>query len=254
MIRSTCLAVLACGAVAAGGCQERETSQGVPRTSQGANATPESQAPSHDAQRQAMVRDQLQARAIRDARVLSAMRAVPRHRFVPERFRHRSYSDTPVPIGRGQTISQPYIVAFTAEALQLRGDERVLEIGSGSGYAAAVLSLLASEVYGIELEKELYERSAVTIGELGYRNVHLRWGDGFRGWPEKAPFDAIVLSAATERIPDPLWEQLVTGGRLLYPKGSADEIQELVLVTKTPEGAREKRLAPVRFVPMRRPP
>jgi protein-L-isoaspartate(D-aspartate) O-methyltransferase len=201
-----------------------------------------------------MVRDQLQARHIRDTRVLDAMRAVPRHRFVPETSRRRAYSDTPLPIGRGQTISQPYIVAFTAEVLQLRGDERVLEIGSGSGYAAAVLSLLASQVYGIELEKELYERSAVTIGELGYSNVHLRWGDGFRGWPEEAPFDAILLSAATERIPEPLWEQLAAGGRLLYPKGSADEIQELVVVTKTPEGPREKRLAPVRFVPLRRPP
>jgi protein-L-isoaspartate(D-aspartate) O-methyltransferase len=201
-----------------------------------------------------MVRDQLQAREIRDTRVLDAMRAVPRHRFVSERFRRYAYSDTPLPIGRGQTISQPYVVAFMAEALQLRGDERVLEVGSGSGYAAAVLSLLGSEVYGIELEQELYDRSVVTIHELGYLNVHLRWGDGFRGWPEKAPFDAIVLSCAAETIPEPLWEQLVEGGRFLYPRGSAEDIQELVLVTKTREGAREKRLVPVRFVPMRRPP
>jgi protein-L-isoaspartate(D-aspartate) O-methyltransferase len=201
-----------------------------------------------------MVRDQLQAREIRDTRVLDAMRAVPRNRFVSERFRRYAYSDTPLPIGRGQTISQPYVVAFMAEALQLRGDERVLEVGSGSGYAAAVLSLLGSEVYGIELEQELYDRSVATIHELGYLNVHLRWGDGFRGWPEKAPFDAIVLSCAAETIPEPLWEQLAEGGRFLYPRGSAEDIQELVLVTKTREGAREKRLVPVRFVPMRRPP
>jgi protein-L-isoaspartate(D-aspartate) O-methyltransferase len=199
-----------------------------------------------------MVRDQLEGREIRDSRVLEAMRAVPRHLFVPEPLRGHAYADGPLPIGRGQTISQPYIVAFMAEALQLGGDERVLEVGSGSGYAAAVLSLLAGEVYGIELEAELHARSADTIRELGYRNVRLRHGDGFLGWPEHAPFQAIVLSCAVEAVPAPLWEQLAEGGRLLYPRGSADGAQELVLVTKTPEGARERRLAPVRFVPMRR--
>jgi protein-L-isoaspartate(D-aspartate) O-methyltransferase len=201
-----------------------------------------------------MVREQLEARGIRDARVLAAMRTVPRDRFVPETSRRSAYEDMPLPIGRGQTISQPYIVAYMAEALQLRGGERVLEVGSGSGYAAAVLSRIGSEVYGIEIEQELYDRSVVTIGELGYSNVHLRRGDGFRGWPEKAPFDAIVLSCAAEKIPEPLWEQLAVGGRLLLPRGSADAIQELVLVTKTAEGPREERLAPVRFVPMRRGP
>lgn len=201
-----------------------------------------------------MVRDQLEARRIRDARVLDAMRTVPRDRFVPEAFRRQAYSDGPLPIGRGQTISQPYIVAFMAEALRLRGGERILEVGSGSGYAAAVLSLLGSEVYGIELEQELYDRSVATIRELGYPNVHLRRGDGFGGWPEEAPFDAIVLSCAAEAIPAPLWAQLAEGGRLLYPRGSADDVQELVLVTKAPEGPREERLAPVRFVPLRRAP
>lgn len=201
-----------------------------------------------------MVREQLQGREIRDRRVLDAMRKVPRHRFVSEVLQSHAYSDRPLPIGRGQTISQPYIVAFMAEALQLRGNERVLEVGSGSGYAAAVLSLLGAEVYGIELEQELYDRSVLTIGELGYSNVHLRWGDGFRGWPEKAPFDAIVLSCAADAIPEPLWDQLAEGGRLLYPKGTADTVQELVLVTKTREGSRETRLVPVRFVPMRRRP
>ncbi len=207
-----------------------------------------------EAERQAMVREQLEERGIRDGRVLDAMRTVPRHRFVAEDLRPHAYSDRPLPIGRGQTISQPWVVAFMAEALQLRGKERVLEVGSGSGYAAAVLSLLGSEVYGIELEKELNDRAVVTIRELGYSNVHLRWGDGFRGWPEKAPFEAIVLSCAVEAIPAPLWEQLAEGGRLLYPAGAAGAIQELVLVTKTREGRREQRLAPVRFVPMRRPP
>jgi protein-L-isoaspartate(D-aspartate) O-methyltransferase len=201
-----------------------------------------------------MVHDQLEARAVTDARVLDAMGAIPRHRFVGEEYRRYAYSDTPLPIGRGQTVSQPYVIAFMAEALGLRGDERVLEVGSGSGYAAAVLSRLASEVYGIEIEKDLYDRSVLTIGELGYANVHLRWGDGFGGWPEQAPFEAIVLSCASETIPEPLWEQLTPGGRLLYPRGSAGEIQELVLVTNTPTGPREERLAPVRFLPMRRLP
>jgi inner membrane protein len=206
-----------------------------------------------DRKRAAMLREQLQARHIRDERVLDAMRTVPRHLFVPEQYRHEAYADTPLPIGRGQTISQPYMVAFMAEALQLRGSERVLEVGSGSGYAAAVLSLLAAEVYGIELEKELYERSVETIRELGYRNVHLRSGDGFGGWPQEAPFDAIVVSAAAETLPEPLWEQLAEGGRIVYPRGRADAVQELVLVTKTKDGRREKRLVPVRFVPLRRP-
>jgi protein-L-isoaspartate(D-aspartate) O-methyltransferase len=201
-----------------------------------------------------MVKDQLEARGIRDARVLEAMRTVPRDRFVPEPYRRDAYADTALPIGRGQTISQPYVVAFTAEALQLRGGERVLEVGSGSGYAAAVLSRLASQVYGIELEQELYERSVVTLRELGRANVQLRQGDGFRGWPEKAPFDAIVLSCAAEQIPPPLWEQLADGGRLLYPKGRAGTVQELVRVTKRREGPQEETLAPVQFVPLRRAP
>ncbi len=238
--------VVAWALAAAGGCPGRATPEALP-----SGATAEA---AFDAEREGMVREQLRARDIRDGRVLGAMRAVPRHRFVPEAFRRWAYSDAPLPIGRGQTISQPYVVAYMAEALQLRGGERVLEVGSGSGYAAAILSLLASDVYGIELERELYERSVVTIAELGYPNVHLRAGDGFHGWPEKAPFDAIVVSCAVERIPAPLWEQLAERGRLLYPRGSADGVQELVLVTKTAGKPREVRLAPVRFVPMRRAP
>jgi protein-L-isoaspartate(D-aspartate) O-methyltransferase len=246
VIRWTSLLSLVCAA-AAGGCHERERG-----TAQASGPGLRAAATSHEAGREAMVRDQLEARGIRDARVLAAMRTIPRHRFVAEGLAREAYADRPLPIGRGQTISQPYVVAFVAEALRLRGGERVLEVGSGSGYAAAVLSLLASEVYGIELEQELHDRSAVTLRELGRPNVRLRAGDGFRGWPEAAPFDAIVLSCAAEAIPAPLWEQLAEGGRLVYPKGGADGVQELVLVTKTRAGAREERLAPVRFVPMRR--
>jgi protein-L-isoaspartate(D-aspartate) O-methyltransferase len=204
--------------------------------------------------REEMIRAQLAGRDIRDPRVIEAMRKVPRERFVPEQLQAYAYADRPLPIGLGQTISQPYIVAYMAEALRLRGDERVLEVGSGSGYAAAVLSMLAAEVYGIELEPELHQRSAAAIQALGYRNVHLRSGDGFLGWPEQAPFDVILLSCAAEEVPGPLWEQLKEGGRLLYPRGPAGGSQDLVLVTKTATGPREKWLHPVYFVPMRRAP
>jgi protein-L-isoaspartate(D-aspartate) O-methyltransferase len=244
VLRTLALASL-CVLAAGAGCPDRATSQGLPDSARDG---------ARDAERRAMVAEQLEARGIADRRVLDAMRAVPRHRFVARDLQARAYSDGPLPIGRGQTISQPYVVAFMAEALQLRGDERVLEVGSGSGYAAAVLSRLAAAVYGIELEQELHERSVGTIRELGYSNVELRRGDGFRGWPEKAPFDAIVLSCAADTVPAPLWAQLSERGRILYPKGGADGSQELVLVTKTPDGPRERRLVPVRFVPMRRSP
>jgi protein-L-isoaspartate(D-aspartate) O-methyltransferase len=180
--------------------------------------------------------------------VLAAMREVPRHLFVPEEERPFAYGDHPLPIGRGQTISQPYIVAAMAEALALKPSDRVLEVGSGSGYAAAVLASLAGEVYGIELEQELYEKSLSTLGALGVKSVELRRGDGFRGWPERAPFDAILLSCAAEEIP------LKEGGRLLYPRGTAWGEQELVLVVKSPRGPVSRRLEPVRFVPLRREP
>lgn len=204
------------------------------------------------ARREAMVEDQLVRRGIRDARVLAAMRAVPRHHFVPERWVGAAYADSPVPIGLGQTISQPFVVAFMAEALRLRGGERVLEVGSGSGYAAAILSRLAADVYGIELEEELHRRSVEVIEALGYRNVHLRAGDGFHGWPESAPFDAILLSCAAEELPEPLWAQLRVGGVLVYPRGPPGGAQELVHVEKTATGRKERRLELVQFVPMRR--
>lgn len=204
----------------------------------------------HD--RETMVRQQIEARGIRDARVLEALRRVPRHRFVPRELWRQAHDDHPLPIGPAQTISQPYIVAFMAEALGLKPDDRVLEVGSGSGYAAAVLAEVGAEVYGIELEPELHARSVAAIQALGYRRIHLRCGDGFHGWTEAAPFDAILLSCAAPEVPRPLWEQLKPGGRFLYPKGAEGLAQELVLVTKTAQGPKETRLSPVRFVPMRR--
>ncbi|HVI74079.1 MAG TPA: protein-L-isoaspartate(D-aspartate) O-methyltransferase [Anaeromyxobacteraceae bacterium] len=205
------------------------------------------------AARNEMVEQQIAARGIRDQRVLEAMRTVPRHEFVPEQLKASAYEDGPLPIGRGQTISQPYVVAAMVQTLALRGGERVLEVGSGSGYAAAVLSLLASEVYGIELEPELHARSLATIKRLGYRNIQLRQGDGFVGWPEVAPFDAILISCAAGEIPPPLWEQLREGGRLVYPRGARWR-QELVAVTKTAGGSVSRTLEEVQFVPLRRTP
>jgi protein-L-isoaspartate(D-aspartate) O-methyltransferase len=202
--------------------------------------------------RAAMVREQLAARGIQDARVLAAMGAVPRHRFVPEGFRPRAYGDHPLPIGAGQTISQPFVVAFMVETLRLKTTDRVLEVGSGSGYVLAVLARLAGDVRGIELEPELCARSRETLASLGLPEVSVRCGNGFGGWPEAAPFDAILLSCAAPRIPEPLWQQLKVGGRLVAPVG--EDSQELVCLTKSPAGREEKRLLPVRFVPMRQVP
>ncbi|RMG67061.1 MAG: protein-L-isoaspartate(D-aspartate) O-methyltransferase [Calditrichaeota bacterium] len=198
--------------------------------------------------RKRMVQEQIRARGVKDPRVLAAMEKVPRHEFVPVRFRADAYADQPLPIGMGQTISQPYIVAYMTEQLKLNGDEKVLEVGTGSGYQAAVLAELAREVYTIEIIPELGRRAAETLKRLGYQNVHVRIGDGYRGWPEKAPFDAIIITAAPDHIPEPLIEQLKEGGRMILPVG--DVYQELVLVTKTRKGLRKERKIPVRFVPM----
>ena len=200
------------------------------------------------AARETMVREQIEARGVRAAAVLQAMRKVPRQEFVPESARHAAYDDRPLPIGQGQTISQPYVVALMTELARLTPESRVLEIGTGSGYQTAVLAELAAEVYSIEIVPELAHRAEGDLARLGYKNVHLRGGDGYLGWPELAPFDAIVVTAAPEKIPPPLLEQLKVGGRLVIPVGSHS--QELKVVTRTAGGYQEENSGAVRFVPM----
>lgn len=191
---------------------------------------------------------------VSDSRVLAAMRAVPRHEFVPAAVRARAYQDSPLPIGEGQTISQPFIVGFMTQLLDPRPADRVLEIGTGSGYQAAVLSGLVQEVYTIEILPGLGVRARSDLRRLGYRNVHVRVGDGYQGWPEKAPFDAIIVTCAPDHVPEPLVAQLKLGGRLVIPVGPDAGAgvfgQELILVRKTPEGLRRERRLDVRFVPM----
>lgn len=201
-------------------------------------------------QRADMVHYDIAARGISDASVLAAMKKVLRHEFVPENVRAYSYADSPLPIGYEQTISQPYIVALMTAALVLSGTERVLEIGTGSGYQAAVLAEIVPEVYTIEIVEALGKRADETLKRLGYRNVHVRVGDGYRGWPEHAPFDAIMLTAAPEKVPQPLVDQLALGGRLVAPVGSEGGLQWLRRYKKTPKGLTEETLEAVRFVPM----
>ena len=198
--------------------------------------------------RNRMVVEQIAARGVSDQRVLAAMRKVPRHEFVPEEYQDMAYRDTPLPIGYGQTISQPYIVAYMTEQLELSPRDTVLEIGTGSGYQAAVLAELAAEVYTIEIIPELAEQAKKTLQRLGYTNVHVRIGDGYKGWPEHAPFDAIILTAAPPKIPQPLLDQLKENGRLIAPVG--EDYQELVLIRKHDGEFSRKNLIPVRFVPM----
>lgn len=196
-----------------------------------------------------MVRDQIEARGIEDPRVLAALRAVPRHRFVPDAVSGRAYADTPLSIGYEQTISQPYIVAFMSEALRLGPGEKVLEVGTGSGYQAAILAELGVEVYTIEIVEPLARRARATLRELGYDDVQVRGGDGYRGWPEHAPFDAIIITAAPDHVPQPLIDQLAPGGRMILPVGGRGR-QELVRLRKSDEGIARERMLPVRFVPM----
>jgi protein-L-isoaspartate(D-aspartate) O-methyltransferase len=210
------------------------------------------QAPSeetHRARRLEMVREQLAARGLRHKAVLEAMRKVPRHRFVPAIWEGRAYADSPLPIGAGQTISQPYIVALMTELIEPNKKMRVLEIGTGSGYQAAVLAECTGEVDSIEVVPALGKRARTILGELGYRNVQVRIGDGYEGWPERAPYDAILLTAAPpEQIPRPLLDQLKPGGRLVAPVGRDD--QRLVRITRTPDGFKREVITDVRFVPM----
>ncbi len=201
-------------------------------------------------ERDVMVRSQIAARGVSDRRVLEAMRAVPRHLFVPQSYSAEAYDDYPLPIGSGQTISQPYIVAFMAEALALKGGERVLEIGTGSGYQTAVLSLLAKEIYTVERIAVLLERARATLASLKIDNVEFRLGDGFYGWEEEAPFDAIVLSAAPFDIPNAMLRQLADGGRLVAPVGPMGA-QTLVRTTRRGAHFDTKALFDVAFVPMR---
>jgi len=200
------------------------------------------------AERAEMVKDQIAARDIRDPRVLEAMREVPRHRFVPAASRDSAYDDRPLPIGFGQTISQPYIVAAMTELLRPEATDRVLEIGTGSGYQAAVVSRLVAKVYSIEIVPELAERAAKTLAELGYVNIEVEAGDGYRGIPEQAPFDGILVTAAPDEIPQPLIDQLAVGGRMVIPVGDLD--QRLTVVEKTARGISKHTVFPVRFVPM----
>ncbi|HVS02936.1 MAG TPA: protein-L-isoaspartate(D-aspartate) O-methyltransferase [Thermoanaerobaculia bacterium] len=199
-------------------------------------------------QRERMVDEQIRRRGVRGPQVLRAMREVPRHLFVPSETRNQAYEDHPLPIGWGQTISQPYMVALMTELLDLDGDDEVLEIGTGSGYHAAVLSRVAGKVYSIEILGELGLQARSNLERLGYDNVEVRIGDGYQGWPEQAPFDAIILTAAPPKIPQPLIDQLKVGGKMVVPVGSF--LQDLLLITRTRRGIEKRTVAPVRFVPM----
>ena len=198
--------------------------------------------------RERMVQTQIERRGIKDPRVLDALRTVPRHRFVPDDLAPRAYDDNALPIGEEQTISQPYIVAIMTELLQLGAHARVLEIGTGSGYQAAVLSALVDTVYTIEIVKVLADQAEKRLSDLGYLNVRVRHGDGYRGWPEHAPFDAVIVTAAPDHVPQPLVDQLKEGGRMVIPVGL--HRQDLTLLVKKADGLRRECVIPVRFVPM----
>lgn len=202
-------------------------------------------------ERARMVSHQIVSRGVRDTATLRAMRTVPRHEFVPRAYLDAAYDDRPLPIGLGQTISQPYIVAYMTELLRPKPGDRVLEVGTGSGYQAAVLGEIVADVYTIEIFDELAKTAAARLARAGYRNVYVRHGDGYFGWPEKSPFDAVIVTAAAGHIPPPLLEQLKPGGRMAIPVGSVYGVQTLVLVEKDREGrVTTESLLPVRFVPL----
>lgn len=237
--RGVAVSLLSLALAAAGGCGSRREGTGVQSAENDADAR----------RRTNMVETQIAARGVRDPRVLAAMRKVPRHLFVEPAERARAYEDHPLPIAGSQTISQPYIVALMTELLALPEKARVLEIGTGSGYQSAVLGEIASEVYSIEILPELARAAAGKLAELGYTNITVREGDGYRGWPEHAPFDGIIVTAAPESIPQPLLEQLAPGGRMVIPVGGF--FQELKVFTRGPDGRiTEQSIIPVRFVPM----
>jgi protein-L-isoaspartate(D-aspartate) O-methyltransferase len=200
--------------------------------------------------REEMVRKQLVAGGIRNPEVLQAMTEVPRHEFVPNSLRPYAYADGPLPIGHGQTISQPFVVAFMTQALELSKEDSVLEVGTGSGYQAAILGKLAKEVYTIEIVQPLAETAKGVLSKLGFENVHVRFGDGYMGWPEKAPFEAIIVTCAPDHVPEPLTSQLKEGGRLVIPVGEAGGVQQLILLRKRNGQISKEKMLDVRFVPM----
>ncbi len=202
----------------------------------------------YESLRQQMVETQIIRRNITDQNVLKAMRTIPRHLFVSKRYRAEAYNDHPLPIAAGQTISQPYIVAIMTELIQIDSSSKILEIGTGSGYQAAVLGAISDSVYSIEIIPELAERAKQLLDSLGFKSVQIRAGDGYQGWPEVAPFDAIIVTAAAPEIPQPLLDQLKIGGRMVIPVG--DSSQDLILITKNETGIVKKSIIPVRFVPM----
>jgi protein-L-isoaspartate(D-aspartate) O-methyltransferase len=197
-----------------------------------------------------LVKNDIEREGISNPAVLAAMKKVPRHCFVPEELASRAYDDRPLPIGEGQTISQPYVVALMTEILDLNKDQRILEIGTGSGYQAAVLAEIAKEVYSIEIKEKLYQKSTNILKELGYTNIITRHADGYFGWPEAAPFDAIMITASVDHIPPPLMKQLKEGGKLTLPLGNPFSYQDLVLVTKHGGDVTVKQITGVLFVPM----
>ena len=206
----------------------------------------------YDAARGKMVTQQIISRGVKDPLTLKAMRKVPRHLFVPGEYQKEAYEDYPLPIGYGQTISQPYIVAYMTEVVKPGPDKKALEIGTGSGYQAAILAEIVNRVYTIEIVPELARESAERLKEMGYQNIVCKYDDGYKGWPEYAPFDIIVVTAAPDKIPDPLIDQLSDKGRLVIPVGPPSSVQELILIEKNNGKTTQKRLTFVRFVPFRR--
>ena len=203
--------------------------------------------------RSRMIQEQIESRGIKNQQVLETMSFVPRHEFVPEAYKHFAYDDNPLPIGLGQTISQPYIVALMTELLEPKADDRILEVGTGSGYQSAILSGLVGHVYTIELISELADSAELLLGRLGFSNVSIRQGDGYLGWPEEAPFDGIIVTAGATDLPQPLVDQLVIGGRMVIPIGETLNTQELKIIEKTDrENTKVRDVVPVRFVPLKR--